>query len=655
MTNEKRPLKVFLCHASADKPKVRDLYRYLKRRGLQPWLDAEDLLPGQAWQVEIPKAIETSDAIIICLSKGSVDKEGYVQKEIKFALDKALEMPEGRIFIIPARLDECEVPYGLKKYQWVDLFDDGGYSRLMKSLKERASQLELAAVQVSKQDENSPYLTEKTKQESYEGVSVDVNGNVLGNIIVGNENAVQSQTLQFDPEKPVIAKSSIGIGKKEQRVTDFDQYSKTITPYEHDIRFGQGDPDAIAYQKYIEQNPELRNLVNNMGDVLKHVTFRQGLLLTPRVVPSISEKPFEAKSSIAGPKIESRKPVLHPLPIKELAKPPRKLKTEYIVAIIGAVATILAALIGILPQIIKPIPTPTAVITAKIPATQAQTAKFTDLPLSETPEPSLVPTKTHTPAITPTPLPKVYDPHPETDDYHDSFGVPMRLVSAGTFIMGSDTGRVDEKPAHMVDLPAFYIDKYEVTNRLYRDCVQTRVCKPPQEPSLSTQKDYFSNVAYDDYPVIGVDWTKAKTYCEWRGASLPTEAEWEKAARGTDKRTYPWGEEGNICAYANGIACGFANTMPVGYFERGISPYDVYDMAGNVYEWVADLFDVYPGGNPISSNRWEFGKTLRVIRGGSYFMNGSDNVTTLRTTFRMGVNPESSELDMGFRCAKSIP
>jgi hypothetical protein len=134
----KRPLKVFLCHAHDDKSKARELYRYLKRRGIQPWLDAENLLPGQHWQTEIPKAIETSDAIIICLSKSSVDKEGYVQKEIKFALDKALEMPEGRIFIIPARLDECDVPRSLSSYQWVDLFDEGGYEKLMKSLKLRA-------------------------------------------------------------------------------------------------------------------------------------------------------------------------------------------------------------------------------------------------------------------------------------------------------------------------------------------------------------------------------------------------------------------------------------------------------------------------------------------------------------------------------------
>ena len=151
MPEQKRPLKVFLCHASADKPKVRELYRYLKRRGVTPWLDAEDLIPGQHWQIEIPKALNTSDAIIICLTKNSIDKEGYVQQEIKFALDKALEMPEERIFLIPALLEDCEVPYSLKDYQWVNLFEADGYSRLMKALKLRASQLQRAEVDVSSQ------------------------------------------------------------------------------------------------------------------------------------------------------------------------------------------------------------------------------------------------------------------------------------------------------------------------------------------------------------------------------------------------------------------------------------------------------------------------------------------------------------------------
>ena len=122
----------------------------MRKRGIRPWFDEIDLVGGQDWQVEIPKALSTSDVIIICLTKNSVDKEGYIQKEIKFALEKALEMPEGRIFLIPVRFEECEVPFSFSCYQWVDLFDEADYTRMMRALKFRASQLERATVELSK-------------------------------------------------------------------------------------------------------------------------------------------------------------------------------------------------------------------------------------------------------------------------------------------------------------------------------------------------------------------------------------------------------------------------------------------------------------------------------------------------------------------------
>lgn len=142
-----RHLKVFLCHTSHDKPAVRVLYKCLKNDGIDVWLDEENLLPGQDWQKEIPKAVQTSDAIIVCLSTKSITKEGYVQKEINFALNIADEKPEGTIFIIPCRLGACNVPVRFSKWQYVDLFFQKGifsaigYEKLLKALNERATQL----------------------------------------------------------------------------------------------------------------------------------------------------------------------------------------------------------------------------------------------------------------------------------------------------------------------------------------------------------------------------------------------------------------------------------------------------------------------------------------------------------------------------------
>jgi TIR domain len=127
---ENRKLKVFLCHSKDDKPKVRELYRRLVADGFDAWFDEEKLLPGQDWATEIPKAVRTSDVVAICISKASVTKEGYVQKEIRIALDIADEKPDGTIFLIPVKLEDSDIPERLSKWQWVNLFDEKGYEKI---------------------------------------------------------------------------------------------------------------------------------------------------------------------------------------------------------------------------------------------------------------------------------------------------------------------------------------------------------------------------------------------------------------------------------------------------------------------------------------------------------------------------------------------
>jgi CRP-like cAMP-binding protein len=135
-----RPLQVFLCHSSGDKPAVRELWERLRiEEGINPWLDEEDLLPGQDWGREIPKAVKASDVVIVCLSRSAISKAGYVQKEIRYALDVAEEQPEGTIFLIPLKLEECDVPERLRRWHWVDAHKPAGYERLMRALRLRAS------------------------------------------------------------------------------------------------------------------------------------------------------------------------------------------------------------------------------------------------------------------------------------------------------------------------------------------------------------------------------------------------------------------------------------------------------------------------------------------------------------------------------------
>jgi ActR/RegA family two-component response regulator len=141
-----RPLGVFLCHGSDDKPVARYLYSKLVDWGCDPWLDEEKLLPGQDWDLEIKRAVRAADVALVCLSRSSVNKEGYVQKEIKMALDAAEGKPEGAIFLIPARLEECPVPERLRRWQYVDLFEGRGDAKLQYALRARANALGRAAI-----------------------------------------------------------------------------------------------------------------------------------------------------------------------------------------------------------------------------------------------------------------------------------------------------------------------------------------------------------------------------------------------------------------------------------------------------------------------------------------------------------------------------
>ncbi|CAG0931645.1 Serine/threonine-protein kinase Pkn1 [Thermoflexales bacterium] len=188
-------LRIFLCHSFADKPAVRELYQRLQADGFEPWLDEEDLLPGQDWQREIPKAVRNSDVVIVCLSKGSITKAGYVHKEIKFALDVADEQPEDAVFLIPLKLEECDVPDRLSLWHAVSLFRVDGYERLLKALRLRAASLN--ALDASAPAASPPASSPAGPSSSVSNVSggVNIGGDAqVGNDVVGRDKVIRATT-----------------------------------------------------------------------------------------------------------------------------------------------------------------------------------------------------------------------------------------------------------------------------------------------------------------------------------------------------------------------------------------------------------------------------------------------------------------------------
>lgn len=329
---------------------------------------------------------------------------------------------------------------------------------------------------------------------------------------------------------------------------------------------------------------------------------------------------------------------------------------------------------------------PTVTKTEVPPATETSTP--TTIPSATT---TLPPTTEPTPTMTATPTPGVGSTLMRETD-----GMNMMFVPAGEFTMGYDLeenitfmrkyiGPVyqdqlstyqDEEPVHTVYLDSYWIDQIEVTNAMYAQCVEAGACSPPVRENTDTRDDYYTNPEYADYPVVNVGRNDGQAYCEWAGSRLPTEAEWEKAARGDDERIFPWGNEHPTCDLANirmiypdkPLEYCVGAIAPAGSYPDGASPYGVLDMAGNVSEWVADLYDPsYYKDSPVENpqgpeygtfHTMEWGEAVTyngeigILRGGSW----SDLMNSILTYRRDGFLPEWGIYPfMGFRCAQSAP
>ena len=240
-------------------------------------------------------------------------------------------------------------------------------------------------------------------------------------------------------------------------------------------------------------------------------------------------------------------------------------------------------------------------------------------------------------------------------------GTVMVYVPSGEFQMGSENGDSFEQPVHTVALDGFWIDQTEVTNDQYRDCVEAGECDAPL--TCDWGGPTYANGSKADHPVVCVDWPDAEAYCEWAGGRLPTEAEWEYAARGPDANIYPWGADFN-CARGNfddeteiddyvvpgGAGCdGYNETAPVGSFPQGTSWCGALDMAGNVWEWAWDWYDEeYYATSPLRDPQGPSSGTIRIVRGGSWDVGPNFP----RGALRVGGSPDDSGNDLGFRCAR---
>ncbi len=684
---------VFMSYSRRDDAVMRRIVAFLREQGIKVWVDNEKLIPGTpVWEKEIEKAVQGASAVVVVLSPDSKDSE-WVRREISLA-----DQYEKRVFPLLVRGDEkTSISIRLIGRQYVDIRsnEDAGLnyvsatlSHYLEELNEReqnakreASRLAAQKIKTEKRlaarkaeeerialekvatdrkakDDGYRLAAQKTEEEriAFEKVVTDRKIKEDADRLVAQkieEERIDQEKAQADRKAKEGADLLAAQKMEEERIA----LEKVAAD-----RKAKEDADRLAAQKAEEERIALEKAVaeRKAKEEADRLTAQKAELDSKeKLARENTER--EAREKLAREKLERDAREKEKLETKiestvdkpAVIQPEPKKQSGMKLPLwsIGLIAFIVLALIvwklSSLPASPNVIPNSTATQTPFVPGTP------TLVPSTSTPQPTetLIPTPvSFKPTSQPTNMPPA-DPVVGSTWTQTIDGMTLLYVPAGEFLMGStdaDTlAQSDEKPQRTVTLDAYWIDQTEVTNAQYAKCVADNgACKEPTDKSSSTHSSYYGNSEFDHYPVLYVDWDMASAYCSWADRRLPTEAEWEKAARGENGNIYPWGINAPNKDLLN-FNSNVGDTTEVGNYSSGQSLYGAYDMAGNVWEWVNDWYDVYPGGDSTADAG--FGQKYRVVRGGSLFNDGN----FVRSASRGWFDTAHMFYNIGFRCSRS--
>lgn len=555
---------IFLGHASEDKPQAAVLYHRLRAEGLSPWLDAVDLIPGQNWRDEIPKAIKSAGVFLACLSKRSVAKEGYVQREFRYALSVYAERPPGSIYLIPVRLDDCEVPHirlselevNMLDLQWVDLFADNGFERLLKAI--------MLAL---------PSSGAKDDGKTFESTDL-----------------APAQRPDWPETAP-----SIGL------------------PHDENLK-------AVGIEKHYPIGRSSRGLIGPEDKPL-HVS-RPALKAAAWIATAVITSAFGLAVILFSIEFLTTDRREAPTTVTAPAETDKRVATPFF----GGLPTGMERAEVHLP-IFKP------EMSTQEKAAIAEVEPTADPPASASS------------------WRNAYQPFASFRDCAHDLCLEMVLLPAGKFLMGSpprELGRWEnEDRQHKVTISQpIAIGKYEVTFENYDRFAE----------ATDRSKPYDDGWGRGKQPVINVSWADAEAYCSWlgKGYRLPTEAEWEYAARAGTATPYSSGlnittDQVNYDGthFFNGGAEGInrGQTLPVGSMPS--NPWGLHEMQGNIWEWVSDRYGDYAA-SAVTDPKGAATGTARVVRGGSW----QDSARSVRSASRAGLEPNLRDNYVGFRCAQ---
>jgi formylglycine-generating enzyme required for sulfatase activity len=630
---------VFMSYSRRDDAVMRRMVAFLRQQGINVWVDNEKLVPGTpVWEKEIEKAVQNASAVIVALSPDSKDSE-WVRREINLA-----DQHGKRVFPVLVHGDEkASISLRLIGRQYVDVRRDeeeglkyvsASLLRYLEELDAQEQNAKKEAGRFTAQKARNERKLEKQKAEeeriAREKIETERKAKIEADRLAAQKVEDEKLTRQKAEDERIARekaeterKAKIEADRLAAQKTDDEHIAREKAETERKAKI---EADRLAAQKWEDNR-------------LREIKLREAKENTDRLAAQQAEyEKLSKQKEIAEQKAKEeaeRLAAQNFLP---------KLKIPALVFVVASISFISWQKFSSIPILPNPTPMPT------ISATSTATAT----------------------GVPPTPT-KILFGIGSTMSGKD--GAPLVYVPEGEFTMGSDADDAlaecqkygtgcqrdwftNEEPPHSVTLDAFWIDQTEVTNAMYVKCVSAGGCKEPTSAGSKTHPNYYGNPEFDNYPVIYVDWNMAGAYCAWAGRRLPTEAEWEKTARGTNTFTYPWGNtlDGtalNFCDsncpynWANrSFNDGYADVAPVGNYPSGQSAYGALDLAGNVWEWVNDWYDVYPGSE--TSIPVEFKQKYRILRGGSWYYSDAN----AQSTYRLSNVPDNTFDNVGFRCAR---
>lgn len=606
-------MRLFISYAHVDKPIVDEwIVRKLRAAHHEVWID-ESLSAGKKWKPQLKEAIEASDALVYAMTPESIASK-VCRLEVETAIQK--KKP-----IVPVLMQaRTHIPAWLGEIQYVD-FSSGptgdAVAKLIGGLQRLSSQVQ--AARPNSQAQGSDPTIEKIPQQVSDrtmlkflrdpatallatvilGVVGILISLALSNASSGSNPSPTSPILTATPATPIVQ----ALRDLEIRSGPGANFSRlNILPAGSELDILGITDDRLWYQVLLSNGTTGWVLAAESGAKMNG---NRAVLLV--ITPTFTPTPMPTNT---------QEPSVTPFPT--LTPSPTLTNTD--------------------------VPQPTSTASA----TTTETLTNTALPEpTSTTAPTQVVILATTEAFTPTETTL-----PSVDACANEFNIPMVLIPETTFFMGltdDQAGPSDERPGHPVTVSAFCMDVYEVTNARYTNCINDGACTPPQRKDSTLFKGYFSSPSFARFPVINLTWDQAQAYCAYRGGRLPTEAEWEIAARydpesGT-MRTYPWGTQSPNASRANYKGRGIGDVMEVGQHPDGASPYGVYDLSGNVAEWVLDWYGPYNRQERLNPVGPQTG-SQRVVRGGSF----ASDAEGIRGGVRAKQSPGIENPEVGFRC-----